>query len=120
MTVVTEISGMKVLAVVGKLGLPNGLGAMVCGITKLGDDFQGAGIYRRNGRWHNQKIVRMKHYRPHNPQTIPQQARRATFSNGVGAWHLLSENEKDDLRTRAKLKHISGFNLHMREYMASA
>lgn len=119
MTVVQAIAGHKMLAVVGKLGLPNGCGAMTCAVTKLGDDFEDAGIFRRNGRHKNQKIVKMKHYVPTNPQTTAQQTRRATFANGVIAWKTLPTLEKNDYRQRAKGQKMSGFNLHQREYMSS-
>ena len=75
------------------------------------------GIYRRRPTKTGYTLVKMGFYTPTNPQTEPQQAWRLIFSNGVDAWHLLNEEEKEGYRARAKDLNMTGFNLFMSEYL---
>jgi len=120
MAVVDNINGHKIIACSGKLGKPNGVGRIMFGWSQMGDKFMSAGIYRRNGRHHNQKIVRMKHYRPSNPQTTGQQSWRTTFAGGVTAWHTLTAIEKADWNAKRSPTGMSGFCRFMRSYLNSA
>lgn len=70
---------------------------------------------RKSGLRH----ISMKFYRPTNPQTIPQQALRGTFADGVANWQGLTTLEKVEYNNRAKGKKMSGYNLFLREYMLS-
>lgn len=119
MAIVKDIAGFPVLMVRGKLGRPNGLGFHALGWSILGDRMDGAGIYQRNGRWDPNRIVRMKHYRGHNPQTEVQQAWRAVFASGVQAWHNLSDEEQLVFRSLAHPKSRNGFQRFMRQYLHS-
>lgn len=63
---------------------------------------------------------KMKYYTPTNPQTVPQQANRTKFSNGITAWQALSDSQKNVYRARAiRLRFATGFTLYMSEYMLS-
>lgn len=117
MAIVKRITEIPVLTISGQTGLPNGFGFHTCGVSKLGDRYIEAGIYRRNGRWRNQKIVKMKHYVPTNPQSTAQQLRRTKFANGVIHWQSLSPAEKIKYRDRGSRINMTGFNLHQREWM---
>ena len=58
------------------------------------------------------------HY-PSNPQTVPQQANRQKYADGVAAWQVLTGSEKDVYNERAKYKQFSGYNLFLKEYLLS-
>lgn len=97
------------LGVTGRIGNPAGLGLIRPGWSFLGDAFVDAGIYRKNGRWKKQNTVRMRHYRPSNPQTDLQQFYRDYFRVSVAIWHAL------DSLIVAKYK-LAGRNHHMTPY----
>jgi len=117
MAIIKRIEEFPALMVKGKIGRPCGVGAFQCGWSFLGDYFLESGIYRRNGRWHNSKIVKMKHYRPTNPRTVLQQQKRSVFADGVNAWKLLTETEKEVWRKKRSPAKRSGFNRFMSVYM---
>jgi len=54
---------------------------------------------------------------PTNPQTKKQQKNRAKMRDAVLHWQHLPESEKDKYRKRAEQKHMSGFNLHNRDFL---
>ena len=55
-------------------------------------------------------------YRKKDP-SVSQLTQRALYSAGVVAWNVLSQNEKDDYAIDALPKHLTGFNLFMKEYL---
>jgi len=77
------------------------------------------GIYRRFTQGPIRRIVKNRFYIPKNPRTIPQQARRTVYANGIVAWQALTSPQKDLYNQRAKSKSISGYNLFMQEYLRS-
>jgi hypothetical protein len=78
--------------------------------------FRGYTYQDENG--HNKKGTFLSNYTPPgNPQTIPQQTWRATMTAAVLNWHNLGQQAKQSWNNRAKKMHMSGFNLHNREYL---
>lgn len=117
MAFVKQIGSMPIIQARGKLGRPNGVGRFMFGWSKLGEFFEGAGYYRIDGRWGTQRVSKMRHYRPHNPQTSEQQSWRGTFADGVTAWKALSAGEKLAWNKRKNPPRMSGFCRFMREYL---
>ncbi len=77
------------------------------------------GIYRRFTQGPTRRIVKNRFYIPANPRTVPQQARRTVYANGVTAWQALTNPQKAIYNERAKGKPYSGYNLYMQEYLRS-
>ena len=78
-----------------------------------------SGIYRRDN-----VSGKVKHYRepymiPYNPRTVSQQANRQILADGVLAWQGLTEEQQNQYNINAKGKHMSGYNLFLREYLLS-
>ena len=78
-----------------------------------------SGIYRRDN-----VTGKVKHYRepymiPYNRRTEAQQAQRQKYADGVAAWKVLTQEEKNQYNIKAKGKHMSGYNLFLREYLLS-
>ena len=101
----------------GKVGFPPLYGEREYGACVYGEDEDIYGIYQVRTRWGGQVQVKMKFYTPANPQTEPQQANRAKFTDAVSAWQALTDNQKASYNEEAKYLPLSGFNLHNREYM---
>lgn len=70
---------------------------------------------RRSGLRH----IYMKFYRPVNPQTIPQQAWRGTFADGVAGWQSLTTLQKEEYNKRANSLQMTGYHLYLREWLQS-
>lgn len=113
-----------------KFGIPNQYGYIVYGIARYGEKNDYAGIYQMRhtpyGTWPSaQKVprgrfcVRMRHYAP--PETAKRLAnpRRVIYGNAVGAWRLLSTSQKEFYRVKSFGKHMSGYNVFMKEYLIS-
>jgi hypothetical protein len=77
------------------------------------------GIYQVRHCKEGLRSVRMRFYTPYNPQTVPQQANRSKFALAVSAWQVLTLEQKKVYHKRATGKHLSGYNLFLREYMLS-
>lgn len=77
------------------------------------------GIYRRFTQGPERKIVKNRYYIPANPRTVPQQARRTAYANGVSAWQALTQPEKDIYNEQAKGKNLSGYNIFMQDWLNS-
>jgi hypothetical protein len=77
------------------------------------------GIYRRFTQGPIRRVVKNRYYIPANPRTVPQQARRTVYADGIIAWQGLTLPEKLSYNARAKGKTMSGYNLFMREYLNS-
>lgn len=87
------------------------------GKVKYGTNDIRIGIYQR--RHKESKVIynRLKFYIPKNPQTIPQQAQRTIFTNGMIAWKNLTQEQKNAYNKKAHKKHLHGVNLFLREYL---
>jgi hypothetical protein len=102
-----------------KFGLPNSLGEMFLGWTELGDDNQFSGIYSSvvvDG-------IRHQRFFPFYDYTITstalQIAQRTKFLNAIVAWQALGSTEKALYKDKAIGRHMSGYNLFIREFMLS-
>jgi len=78
-----------------------------------------SGIYRTDNVSGYTRYYREPYYITKNPRTIPQQANRQIYADGVAAWQALTENEKATYNIRAKGKKYSGYNLYLKEYLLS-
>lgn len=112
----------------GSLGRGTGYGFIRRGNGIYGEDVPVGGIYQRRVTGYNQAgrnpndprreyFVRMRNYRPTNPQTIPQQANRVTFAGAVAAWQAMTEEERLPWVKRASKKSRRGRNLFIQEFM---
>lgn len=119
---------MAGLAQRGKMDYSNGFGFAVLGKSRLGDPRLQGGIYQKRVRGYNQftgpalgdnetYYVKMRSYAPTNPRTVPQQANRAKFADGMSAWALLTTEQKNAYNKRANRKGRLGRWLFMSEYL---
>lgn len=110
------------------IGRSCGFGFIRFGSTQFGDSRYFSGIYQKRVTGYNQTgriagrprrtyYVRMRTYRPTNPQTIPQQANRTKFADASSAWSLLTTVEKSVYNNRGKRRNRIGRNLFISEYM---
>lgn len=94
-------------------------GACRFGASEYADLILLSGIYRKNGPHGGNYFNRLNYQNPKNPRTILQQAQRQKVTDGVPSWKLLTDEQKLDLDKRAQGKHMTGFNLYLREYLLS-
>lgn len=78
-----------------------------------------AGIYQMRKCLEGKIPIKMVFYRPTNPRTSLQQANRAKIRDAVIAWSLLTDNQKNVYRERAKTWHYWGYHLFVSEYLKS-
>jgi hypothetical protein len=117
MSIVNNTEGFLFIAQNGRLGRPNGVGLIKAGWSRYGEWFAGAGIYRRDGRWHKQRIVKCVHYKCQNPQTTNQQIWRVNFTNGVSAFHALDASQVAMYKKLGSKIGRTGFNYFMSRYL---
>jgi len=86
-------------------------------IHKTGIEF--SGIYRHDNVTGEIKHYREPYYTPYNPRTETQQSNRQLLADAVVAWQALTPAEKEVYNKNAKGKHMSGYNLFLREYLLS-
>lgn len=112
----------------GKIGRGSGYGFARNGNAIFGERAGPGGIYQKRYTGYNQNgyipgrprllyFVRMRHYRPSNPQTELQQARRSKFQDAVAAWQAMDDAERAPWKRRATKKSRRGRNLFISEYM---
>lgn len=101
----------------GKIQAPASYGTRGYGAHSYGAGADISGIYQVRTRYNKRVQVKMKLYVPTNRQTEIQQAWRAVFSAAVAAWHVLTENQKEEYRVAAKTLAMTGFNLFISEYL---
>lgn len=77
------------------------------------------GIYQMRKMGGMKQPLKMVFYAPTNPQTVPQQANRQKFADAMAEWGTLTEEEKAPYIFRAKKLYMIGYNLYVREYMAT-
>jgi len=113
-----------------RFGLPNGLGQVIPGWSKLGDDCEIMAVYQRrqkrgnywtktnkikNGRIH----CSMNYSIPHNPKTLAQIEVRTKFAEAVSNWQALTNNEKSVYNKVAIGSHMAGYNLYIKNWLNS-
>jgi len=78
-----------------------------------------SGIFRTDNVTGKVRVYREPFYITRNPRTANQQTNRNKFADAVAYWQGLTEEEKKVYNQRAIGKHMSGYNLCIREYMKS-
>ena len=130
MSIVTYEDTPIALTTRGPFAFGRGYGGNQYGKSRFGSSVDSAGIYqrkrvgvgstlppyKRGNRW---GMSRMAHYRPTNPQTVPQQAWRSEFADGMAQYALLTSDEKALLSKEARKTRMLGFNLFMRRWLQS-
>ena len=112
----------------GKIARGAGYGFARFGGASFADTSRVGGIYQRRRvrtakgnadptRHRKTILVKMRTYRPTNPQTVPQQANRSIFADAVAAWDVLTTNEKRAYNERATKKSRVGRQMFISEYM---
>ena len=89
------------------------------GTQLYGDYLQLSGIYCVRRLLSGLGTVRLRYYRPTNPRTVPQQAKRSNFAAAVAAWQILTIEQKAVYNSRAVGQHLTGYNLYIKEVMSS-
>ena len=117
MAIITPTTHCIAITTQGKIGKPYEYGLKRYGQFKYGWNHPKWGIYQIRTRGPKKRHVKMIHYRPTNPQTVPQQANRQIFADGIIAWQGLTDSAKSVYNNRAKKRRMSGYNLFLREYM---
>lgn len=116
------------IAIAGNIGRGSGYGFARRGNGQFGEPNGPSGIYQRRWTGYNQHgyipgkkrkayYVRMRFYRPTNPNTELQQAGRSKFQQAVAAWQNMSEEERAPYKRRAVRKSRRGRNLFIQEFM---
>jgi len=116
MVIIKTIQEKMALDIRGRLGRPNGLGAIRPGWSKLGDFFPRAGIYQKHFSYGVKNDVRMRHYRPTNNRLPRQQAFRDYFRVCVAIYHALSADSVAFYRRRGVKYQVTGYNYFISEY----
>lgn len=78
-----------------------------------------SGIYRRDNVTGKVKYYRSPYYIVGNPRTELQQANRQKYADGVLAWQNLTDEQKIPYNIKSKGKHMSGYNVFLKEYLLS-
>jgi len=65
--------------------------------------------------WGN--VYARKYVIPHNPKTEAQQCHRSLFAEGMAQWKLLSEDEKQQYRRKARRLPMHAHNLFVKQYI---
>jgi hypothetical protein len=117
MAIISVLNTAHSFEIRGKLGRPNELGEIWCGWSECGEYLPVAGVYQKRRSAGKQVFVRMKHYHGANPQTVPQQANRATFAQAVSAWQGLTPMQKKQWRAKKYPRYMSGYNRFIRDFM---
>lgn len=113
-----------------KLGWGNGFGFIRFADAKFGDSNRSAGIYQRRVTGYNQMgriagrvrkgyYVKMRKYRPTNPQTPAQQAQRQKMTDAILAWQGLTNEQQSVYNKRAIKQGRAGYLLFRSEYLKS-
>lgn len=116
------------IRITGNIGRGSGYGFARNGDAVYGEKPGPGGIYQKRWTGYNNTgyrpgkkraayYVRMRMYRPTNPQTPAQNALRTKFQQAVAAWQTMSEAERDEYKKRAVKKSRRGRNLFIQEYM---
>jgi len=117
MAIVNFKDGLNSFRVSKRFSKPNGYGNNIYGYSFYGFSNVYAGIYQQRHGTNRKITVKEKFYSPTNPQTIPQQANRDVFSDAISGWQGLTSEQKLGYNKRAVGRHMSGYNLYIREYM---
>lgn len=112
----------------GSIRRGDGLGAVRFGHSAFGVTSHIGGVYQKRVTGYNNYgrrehlprrayYVKMRYYRPTNPNTPAQQSRRSLFGDAMRAWQSLSAADKQYYNSKANRLSRRGFNLYVSEYM---
>lgn len=102
-----------------RLGRSSEYGQKIHGKYQYGQYNPMYGIYQVRTESGKQVVIKKRFYIPANPRTIPQQAHRQKYGEGVEAWNNLTPEQKEAYNKKAKYKNLSGYNLYLKEYLLS-
>ena len=92
-------------------------GTAIFGADLFGDAICLSGVYRRDNVTGLVRYYRQEFRIPKNPRTEDQQNQRGKMADGVLSWQGLTPEEKKEYNKRAIGKHMSGYNLFLKEYL---
>ena len=112
----------------GSIRRGDGFGFIRLGHSTFGTIAHVGGVYQKRVTGYNNTgrkahlprnayYVRMRYYRPTNPNTPAQQAGRSKFADAVAGWAALTAAEKEEYNKRAHKHSRRGRNLYISEYM---
>lgn len=112
----------------GSIRRGDGFGFIRLGHSTFGAVAHAGGVYQKRVTGYNNTgrkahlprkayYVRMRYYRPTNPNTPAQQAGRSKFADAVAGWAALTAAEKEEYNKRAHKRSRRGRNLYISEYM---
>ena len=112
----------------GSIRRGDGFGFIRLGHSTFGTIAHVGGVYQKRVTGYNNTgrkahlprkayYVRMRYYRPTNPNTIVQQARRTLFAEAMASWQGLPPAEKIEWKKKASRHSRRGHNLYISEYM---
>ena len=112
----------------GSIRRGDGFGFIRLGHSTFGAIAHVGGVYQKRVTGYNNTgrkahlprkayYVRMRYYRPTNPNTPAQQAGRSKFADAVAGWAALTAAEKEEYNKRAHKHSRRGRNLYISEYM---
>jgi len=78
-----------------------------------------SGIYRTDNVTGTTKFYREPFYITKNPRTETQQANRQKYADGIAAWQLLTDEQKEIYNKKAIGKRMFGYHLFLKEYLLS-
>lgn len=116
MAIIDDRSSLYVLGITGKIGIPNGLGLIKCGWTRLGYENRINAIYQRKVTLKGKKISKMRHYKPTNSRMPYQQFWRDYFRTAVKIYHGLASETFDLYSKRSKKFRMTVFNYFISQY----
>lgn len=117
MSTISPLENVRSRSVRKKFGRPNCYGGIFYGVSRYGDENPRAGYYRIRKIEGKKTNELLPFYYPSNPRTVEQQANRSKFSSAIAAWQLLDSTQKSNWRVLAYGKHMSGYNLFIRNFL---
>ncbi len=117
MTLLTSNDKTVDLDIIGKLGTSYSYGGGLYGDSKYGYFDIMSGVYSVKHTRTGRQISRMRHYRPTNPNSEEQVARRDKFAAGMLAWQGLTTDDKAMYNRLGRARRMSGHNVFLSDYM---
>jgi len=94
-------------------------GNTTLGVDKFANILLLSGIYRTDNVTGKTRVYREPFYITKNPRYAPQQANRQKYADGITAWQLLTDEQKEIYNKRAIGKRMFGYHLFLKEYLLS-
>lgn len=101
----------------GLFGWIAGFGQSIFAGSHFGDDDELTGIYQKRSYFGHTYFIRERFYITKNPRLPAQQVHRSKFAAAVAAWQILTAGEKAVYNKNAIGRHMSGYNLFLRQYI---